>query len=211
MYASASEKMMPPPPTKYANFRIWHHLQVFFKPPPSFFWHHLHVFLMEVVSKKKAQSWSNSKIFSNQMWQHLQVYFCWRRCKKSSNKKSQSSRAKCTSALAWSNSKIPEVIFLTPPTFFNGGGVKNLFNPNVQNFRNWHHLHVFSTSPPSFFDGGGVKKSSNKKSQSTRAKCTSALAWSVNFKFFSNPNVWNGTSWSLTTLDFFQAPSSKRD
>ena len=134
------------------------------------------------------------------MWQHLQVYFCWRRCKKSSNKKSQSSRAKCTSALAWSNSKIPEVIFLTPPTFFNGGGVKNLFNPNVQNFRNWHHLHVFSTSPPSFFDGGGVKKSSNKKSQSTRAKCTSALAWSVNFKFFSNPNVRNGTSWSLTTL-----------
>jgi hypothetical protein len=44
---------------------------------------------------------------------------------------------------------------------------KNLFNPNV-------------TPPPSsFFLGGGVKKSSNKKSQSTRAKCTSDLAWSV--------------------------------
>ena len=44
---------------------------------------------------------------------------------------------------------------------------KNLFNPNV-------------TPPPSsFFLGGGVKKNSNKKSQSTRAKCTSDLAWSV--------------------------------
>ena len=44
---------------------------------------------------------------------------------------------------------------------------KNLFNPNV-------------TPPPSsFFLRGGVKKSSNKKSQSTRAKCTSDLAWSV--------------------------------
>ena len=44
---------------------------------------------------------------------------------------------------------------------------KNLFKPNV-------------TPPPSsFFLGGGVKKNSNKKSQSTRAKCTSDLAWSV--------------------------------
>ena len=86
------------------------------------------------------------------------------------------------------------------------------------------------TPPPNFFDatsnfsfnwgGGGVKKVQIKKPEH-RAKCTSALAWSVNFKFFSNPNVWNGTSWSLTTLSkkielgqiqkIFQPKCLKRD
>ena len=141
--------MMPPPPKKYTNIRIWHHLQVFFDGGGV---------------KKKLKLGQIQKIFSNQMWHHLQVVFFGGGVKKNSNKKSQITRAKCTSALAWSNSKIPVVIFLTPPTFFQLRWCQKSFqstNPNVQNFRIWHHLHVFSTPPPSFFDGGGVKKSSN--------------------------------------------------
>ena len=53
--------------------------------------------------------------FLTKIWHHLQFFLmppptfffkCWRWCQKNSNKKSQSTRAKCTSALAWSNSEI---------------------------------------------------------------------------------------------------------
>ena len=81
--------------------------------------------------------------------------------------------------------------FSDTSNFFSMEVVSKIFSTTSMFFR--HHLQVF-------FNGGGVKKVQIKKSQSARAKCTSALAWSVKFKFFSNPNVGNGTSWSLTTL-----------
>ena len=129
--------MMPPPPKKYTNIRIWHHLQVFFDGGGV---------------KRKLKVGQIQKIFSNQMWHHLQVVFFGGGVKKNSNKKSQITRAKCTSALAWSNSKIPVVIFLTPPTFFQWRWCQKSFQSTQMSkisgfdttsmfFR--HHLHVF--------------------------------------------------------------------
>ena len=54
--------------------KIWHHLQFFLMPPPTFF------------------------------------FKCWRWCQKNSNKKSQSTRAKCTSDLAWSVQTRSEIV-----------------------------------------------------------------------------------------------------
>ena len=125
------------------------------------------------------------------MWHHLQVYFIFvgGGVKKSSNKKARAAvqMHECSGLVKFKN---PCGHFSDTSNFFSMEVVSRIFSTTSMFFR--HHLQVF-------FVGGGVKKVQIKKSQSGHAKCTSALAWSVKFKFFSNPNVWNGTSWCLTT------------
>ena len=212
---------MPPPPKKWC-LRLQKNKLIsgFDTPPPTFFDGGGVKKKLKVgrIQKSFQTECATSKFFLEAVSKKVQI-------------KKPEQPCKCTSALAWSNSKIPPCgNFSDTSNFFSMEVVSKIFSTTSMFFR--HHLQVF-------FNGGGVKKVQIKKSQSARAKCTSALAWSVKFKFFSNPNVWNGTSWSLTTLskkfnlvkfkkffypnvgngtswslttlDFFRAPSSKRD